>query len=48
MKFVVFGDILGASMRRGRTPADMSDVMTMFRFQYSGERATKPLVEDAS
>ena len=46
--FVVFGDILGASMRRGRVPADNSDVMAMFRLVYSGEGATEPLVDDFS
>ncbi|KAL0023972.1 hypothetical protein WJX77_004581 [Trebouxia sp. C0004] len=35
-------------MRRGRGPADNSDVLAMFRLQYSGERATQPLVDDAS
>jgi len=35
-------------MRRGRAPADNSDVLAMFRLQYSGERATQPLVDDPS
>ncbi len=45
---LVFGDMLGASMRRGRAPADNSDVLAMFRLQYSGEGASQPLVDDAS
>ena len=49
-RFVAFGDIwdVAPSMRRGRAPADNSDVLAMFRLQYSGERATQPLVDDAS
>ncbi|DBB01051.1 TPA: hypothetical protein ACH3X1_000951 [Trebouxia sp. C0004] len=35
-------------MRRGRAPADNTDVLAMFRLQYSGERATQPLVDDIS
>lgn len=46
--FVVFGDMLGASMRRGRAPADNSEVLAMFRLQYSGAAATQLLVDDAS
>ena len=47
-EFVVFGDSLGSSMRRGRAPADNSDVLAMFRLVYSGEGATQPLVDDSS
>jgi len=43
-----FDDMLGSSMRRGRAPADNSEVLAMFRLQYSGEGATQPLVDDAS
>ncbi|DBA70891.1 TPA: hypothetical protein ACH3X2_011339 [Trebouxia sp. C0005] len=35
-------------MRRGRAPADNSDVLAMFRLVYSGEGATQPLVDDSS
>ncbi|KAL3160455.1 hypothetical protein ABBQ32_010774 [Trebouxia sp. C0010 RCD-2024] len=35
-------------MRRGRAPADNSDVLAMFRLVYSGEGATQPLVDDFS
>ncbi|KAL3156263.1 hypothetical protein ABBQ32_012537 [Trebouxia sp. C0010 RCD-2024] len=35
-------------MRRGRAPADNSDVLAMFRLEYSGAGATQPLVDDAS
>lgn len=48
MRFVVFGDTLGANMRRGRAPTDNSDVLAMFRLQCSGEGASRPLVDDAS
>ncbi len=44
----MFGDMLGASMRRGRAPANNSDVLAMFRLQYSGEGASQSLVDDAS
>ena len=46
--FVVFGDHLGASMRRGRAPADNSEILAMFSLQYSGARATQTLADDAS
>ncbi|KAL3145955.1 hypothetical protein ABBQ38_015315 [Trebouxia sp. C0009 RCD-2024] len=35
-------------MRRGRAPADNSDVLAMFGLVYSGEGATQPLVDDFS
>ncbi|KAL3155924.1 hypothetical protein ABBQ32_012921 [Trebouxia sp. C0010 RCD-2024] len=35
-------------MRRGRAPANNSDVLAMFRLVYSGEGATQPLVDDSS
>ncbi len=44
----MFGDMLGASMRRGRAPANNSEVLAMFRLQYSGAAATQLLVDDAS
>ncbi|KAL3153587.1 hypothetical protein ABBQ38_011576 [Trebouxia sp. C0009 RCD-2024] len=40
--------MLRSNTRRGRAPADNSDVLAMFRMQYSGERATHPLVDDPS
>ncbi|KAL3134237.1 hypothetical protein ABBQ38_006668 [Trebouxia sp. C0009 RCD-2024] len=40
--------MLGASMRRGRAPADNSEVLAMLRLVYSGEGATEPLVDDFS
>ncbi len=46
--FVVFGDMLRSNPRRGRAPANNSDVLAMFRLVYSGEGATQPLVDDAS
>jgi hypothetical protein len=46
--FVVFGGIVGASMRRGRASADNSEVLAMFRLQYGGEGATNHLVDDPS
>ena len=46
---VVFGDSWAPSiMRRGRAPADNSDVLTMFGLVYSGEMASQPLVDDSS
>ena len=47
-EFVVIGDMLRASMLRGRAPANTLDVLAMFRLVYSGEGATEPLVEDFS
>ncbi len=47
-KFVVFGDMLGSSTRRGRAPANNSDVLAMFSLVYSGEGASQPLVDDSS
>ena len=47
-EFVVFGDMLRSNTRRGRAPADNSDVLAMFRLVYSGEGATQPLVDDSS
>ena len=47
-EFVVFGDMLRSSTRRGRAPANNSDVLAMFRLVYSGEGATEPLVDDFS
>ena len=38
----------GCNMRRGRAPADNSEVLAMFRQVYSGEGATQSLVNDAS
>ncbi|DBB00936.1 TPA: hypothetical protein ACH3X1_000850 [Trebouxia sp. C0004] len=40
--------MLRSSTRRGRAPANKSDVMAMFRLVYSGEGATQPLVDDSS
>ncbi|KAL3132134.1 hypothetical protein ABBQ32_008744 [Trebouxia sp. C0010 RCD-2024] len=40
--------MLGSSTRRGRAPANNSDVLAMFRLVYSGEGATQPLVDDSS
>lgn len=40
--------MLRSSMRRGRLPADNSEVLAMFRLQYVGEAASQPLVDDAS
>ena len=45
---VVFGDMSRSSTRRGRAPANNSDVLAMFRLVYSGEGATEPLVDDFS
>ncbi|KAL0021239.1 hypothetical protein WJX79_007883 [Trebouxia sp. C0005] len=39
---------LSNSPRRGRAPADNSDVLAMFCLVYSGEGATQPLVDDSS
>jgi hypothetical protein len=47
-EFVVFGDMLRSTTRRGRAPANNSDVLAMFRLVYSGEGATEPLVDDSS
>ncbi len=47
-EFVVFDDMLRSNTRRGRAPADNSDVLAMFRLVYSGEGATQPLVDDSS
>ena len=47
-EFVVFDDMLRCNTRRGRAPADNSDVLAMFRLVYSGEGATEPLVDDSS
>ena len=44
----VFGDMLRSTTRRGRVPADNSDVLAIFRLVYSGEGATQPLVDDSS
>ncbi|KAL3142096.1 hypothetical protein ABBQ32_004717 [Trebouxia sp. C0010 RCD-2024] len=46
--FVVFDDMLRSNTRRGRAPADNSDVLAMFRLVYSGEGATQPLVDESS
>ncbi|DBA77959.1 TPA: hypothetical protein ACH3X1_009119 [Trebouxia sp. C0004] len=40
--------MLRSNTRRGRAPADNSDVLAMFRLVYSGEGATQPLVDDSS
>ncbi|KAL3132126.1 hypothetical protein ABBQ32_008735 [Trebouxia sp. C0010 RCD-2024] len=40
--------MLGSSTRRGRAPANNSDVLAMFRLVYSGEGATQPLVDNSS
>ncbi|KAL3155929.1 hypothetical protein ABBQ32_012927 [Trebouxia sp. C0010 RCD-2024] len=40
--------MLRSSTRRGRAPANNSDVLAMFRLVYSGEGATEPLVDDSS
>ena len=40
--------MLRSTTRRGRVPADNSDVLAMFRLVYSGEAATQPLVDDSS
>ena len=45
---VVFGDMLRSTSRRGRAPANNSDVLAMFGLVYSGEGATEPLVDDFS
>ena len=45
---VLFDDMLRSNTRRGRAPADNSDVLAMFRLVYSGEGATQPLVDDSS
>ena len=47
-EFVLFGGMLRCSTRRGRAPANNSDVLAMFRLVYSGEGAIQPLVDDAS
>ena len=47
-EFVVFGDMLRSTSRRGRAPANNSDVLAMFGLVYSGEGATEPLVDDFS
>ena len=47
-EFVVFGDMLRSTSRRGRAPANNSDVLAMFGLVYSGEGATEPLVDDCS
>ncbi|DBA85720.1 TPA: hypothetical protein ACH3X1_005289 [Trebouxia sp. C0004] len=40
--------MLRSCTRRGRAPANNSEVLAMFRLVYSGEGATQPLVDDAS
>ncbi|KAL3134554.1 hypothetical protein ABBQ38_006395 [Trebouxia sp. C0009 RCD-2024] len=40
--------MLRSSTRRGRAPANNSDVLAKFRLVYSGEGATQPLVDDSS
>ncbi|DBA90737.1 TPA: hypothetical protein ACH3X1_003947 [Trebouxia sp. C0004] len=40
--------MLRSNTRRGRAPADNSDVLAMFRLVYSGEGATQPLVDGSS
>ena len=41
-------DMLRSNTRRGRAPAENSDVLAMFRLVFSGEGATQPLVDDSS
>ncbi|KAL3135423.1 hypothetical protein ABBQ32_007605 [Trebouxia sp. C0010 RCD-2024] len=36
------------NIRRGRAPADNSEILAMFRLQYSGEGATYTLADDVS
>ena len=48
LSLVVFDDMLRSNTRRGRAPADNSDVLAMFRLVYGGEGATQPLVDDFS
>ncbi|DBA92520.1 TPA: hypothetical protein ACH3X1_002753 [Trebouxia sp. C0004] len=40
--------MLSSSRRRGRAPANTSDVLGMFRLVYCGAGATQPLADDAS
>ena len=40
--------LLRSNTRRGRAPADNSDVLATFRLVYSGEGATQPLMDDSS